>query len=86
MTILVDPAAVDEQIAAIGNVQRNHIFCDCHPTRMFCGAQVRVDPDGDLYDMPDGDECPDCYLVWLGGFCPYCDGYWTADDYKARGL
>lgn len=84
MDKVLSDAAIDAQVDEIMRDPRNHIFCECQPILMFCGVKCEVTPGGDVHDMPDGDECPDCYLVWLGGYCPWCGNYWTEEDYKNR--
>lgn len=78
----VGEADVDEQVAELlQNPSRNHIFCECWPSLMFCGQFIP--PNGsETSEMPDGDECSDCYIVWLGRFCPYCGFHWSEADYQ----
>lgn len=74
-------ASVDEQVEAILAESRNHIFCPCSDTIAFCGTHLSNE-FGDILEMPDGDECPDCYLVWIGCYCPYCGAHWAESDYN----
>jgi hypothetical protein len=83
---MIGDELVSEQVAALAKLVRNHIFCDCRPNLMFCGVVCPPGVDSDVSEMPDGDECPDCYLVWICGYCPGCGNHWTVDDYRARGL
>lgn len=85
-TINVPDAVVDHQIELIHNRPRNHIFCNCDTSIMFCGVYLPPHDGEVIEDMPDGDECSDCYLVWLSGYCPRCGRHWTEQDYRSQGL
>ena len=62
---------------------RNHIACDCRPLVMFCGAYCDASP---INEMPDGDECAECYRIWRSGVCGNCGNTWDEAKYQALGL
>lgn len=81
LDLLLQPAPVDEPVRGEA---RCHIFCHCRPRVMFCGAYQDFGPSS--AEMPDGDECPACYQIWLGGHCSHCGLRWSQADYPTAGM